>query len=751
MVAISAPPGLSKDGLSLFYTVEASLANAPILVFYGATSSIPITTNSTSLRIQSHVFTPAGLQSFHRLVVAPNSPFYEAVTHLSREEQGDEVCRAIAFSLFKYFSELPNALKRTWITRTSKQRPSSESKLFTPAHAAELASRMFKIPNAKSVIKDIETALATQSVSNIDVDLILPSNAINKTCQSRSSSLSTGEPTFEDSTTRYGKYAKLVDLFGDQTFVPSAKVRRAPSRATTFNKSEHFSRAQKENLRREMCELVDTEENYLSKIHDLVHGVAADLRKKGRLQATYSASVDEAVLKSLFPPSLDQILQTNTEFYQAIRELLEGTENEAIEDIQTTLDSSVPQVQLSFDTSDHTGSLAIANCLVTCFPQFQECYGNYILAQQEFIHVLRSSMRDRTSLLTRHIQEIGEQRIMSMLIEPVQRLPRYSLYIDNIIKQLPAKHLAIKPFLKAKNIIAGICSQDSIFTQHSRLLENLRHLIPSWPSAFRPEGRLITATDVDDVKAPFSPKAHPQGNKPSILILFAGSLVILEKASAGAISARGLLAEVENPNLTGAVSQGRPHDHHSGLIFTQGHSLMQIDFVEMSSDTLLRLNPLSVSSQTKSHIRSFGAAMLDKVIILYLGGAFEAKVSCFIKDIILARIEGRFTETLRGNGNWEIRSTELEKLYVGLSAAVFEETSERTEQSTNFPAPIRISIGAADMGHEFTNKEGVDVAVSVSDRGEGFYCFEIDALNERRSRDIVTSTEFLPVLTKRSK
>jgi len=483
-----------------------------------------------------------------------------------------------------------------------------------------------------------------------------------------------------------------------------------------------------------------------------VNSVAKQFREKARHKAAHSNSPDEDVLDNLFTPSLDQILQVNTGFFHATRELLEATENEAIEDIQTTLDSSVPQVQLSFDTSEPTGSLAIANCLLAWFPRFEKCYGAYILAQQEFSHVLRASLRDQTSSFASRIHETGEQRLMSMLIEPVQRLPRYSLYIDNIVKQLPTKHPALNPFLRAKDIIAEICSQDSDSSQHSKVLQIFRQLIPSWPSAFRPQGRLVTAIDVCDVNPPFTQKSHPQGSKALVLVLFVGSVVLLEKASAEAISARSLLAETENPNTVISTSRAMSPDYHSGLIFVQGYSTMQIGIGEMSNNSFLRLSPLSISSQCRHHIQDCGASLLTRVVVLSLEGAFEGKASRFAKEIIKARIEGRFSDEVRDSQKWEVRQTEPETLHLSLFTAIFEDGMSGTEEGPFLPAPIRMTVGMeTDVKSLHLNKEGISVAVAISDRGEGFYDLEIDAVGERRTRDIVTATEFLPVLSKRRK
>lgn len=743
MVAISAPPGLSKTALSLFHTIDEALSNSPILVFYGSTSSIPITTNSTSLRIQSHVFTPAGLQSYQRLVVAPNSPFYDAVACLSREDQGDEVVRAIAFSLFKYFSELPDALKKLWIARAAKQQPGSESTFFTQAHAAQLASRMVRMPDARGVITDIESALAAQTVSYTDIDLVLPPGVIINTHDSTQNPTVQSNRNNNDTEIRYGEYAQLVKQFGDTVFIPSSKLRRAPSRPTALNRSEHFSKSQKEKLRREMCEFVDTEESYLAKVYNLVHDIADNVRQRVISAAPHPSNRDLEMLNSLFPPSLDQILEINTAFFHATRELLEMTENEAIADIESTLDSSVPQVKLSFDTREPTGALLIAKCLLDWFPKFRACYGAYISTQQDSGHVLKACIRNPSSIVGSCIQDIGDQRLMSMLIEPVQRLPRYSLYLDNILRILPAKHPALEPFLKAKDVIADICSQDSTLSPNSKVLDNLRQAVPSWPFAFRPRGRILTAVDVDELRAPYTPGTKQQDCKSFVLVVFAGYLVFLEKASAIATTARSLLTEVESQSMV-----TKPHDYHSGLVFEHAFSLTQVELTQMNHDSLMRLSPSLMSSGKQTP--GYGTTLLEGIRIFSIGN--EEKAHRVIKDIIKARIEGRLPEDLCESAKVEIRVSESESLHMCLFAAVFEQGVEQMEGISVVPSPIRISVGVdEDTSLLLTKREGIDVAVAVVHQGHGFYCIEIKADGDRVTRDIVTSTEFIPVLTKRRK
>lgn len=437
MVVINPPlPTLSADVLSVFYTADQLLSGAPVLMFYGPSATTTAITSTS--RIQVHIFSPAGFHTFPRLTVSPSSPLYAAVHCLAREEQGDEICRALAFTLYKYFSELPDCVKEAWETRSNSlgKLPHAPT-LFSEAHAALLASHMAKVENPADVISEVKQALGEQTLSWLDMDVVLPPGSFKtRDKPPRESGL------FEESEDqivgeRYGNYAQVVKLFGEPSFLPTSKLRRAPSKSTGISRSQSFSRRQKESLRREMCELLDTEESYVSKIYDLVHSVAQDFREKAKNKSQDSSSPSAQALKGLFPPSLDQILDVNSKFLEDIRTILEETENDAIQDIESATDEIfvVPQ------TADHvkadvTGALAFAKCLLAWFPKFADCYTSYIQAHSQFSHFLKIFMKETGSSFSKRVQETGEQRLTSMLIEPVQRLPRYNLS-SNIAENNP--------------------------------------------------------------------------------------------------------------------------------------------------------------------------------------------------------------------------------------------------------------------------------------------------------------------------
>ncbi|KAI7160415.1 hypothetical protein KC316_g13008, partial [Hortaea werneckii] len=218
-VVVPGPPALSGD-LALFHTTDPLLSNSPVLIFHGPAATI----GATSSRIQVHVFTPAGFGSYARLAVSPTSPLYSAVNNLPREEQGDEVCRGLAFGLKRYFSELPETVKKQWCTQAKAPSPGM---MFGDDHIAVLATRMTRIDNVDEAITIIDQAFGEQRQSWLDVDVVLPPGSI-KESQRRSESIGSedaSEP--EQVQERYGKYAELIAGFGDTAFLPTSNLKRA--------------------------------------------------------------------------------------------------------------------------------------------------------------------------------------------------------------------------------------------------------------------------------------------------------------------------------------------------------------------------------------------------------------------------------------------------------------------------------------------------------------------------------------------
>ena len=738
MVIVVPPPAeLSAETVSLFTTTDPFLSNSPVFVFYGP--SVAATGISSSSRIQAHVFGAPGLQSYPRLTVSPSSPLYAAVNGLPREEQGDEICRGLAFSIYKYFVDVPEEIKACWAEQLfSTRKPHSAFNLFSDTHAALLASRMTRIENVKDVANDIRLSLAKQSISWLDVDLVLPPGSIQKIEHVETD----GQDDSEDASivARYGAYAPLVQIFGESAFIPTSRIRRAPSRPTAINRSMSFSKKQKEGLRREMCEFVDTEESYVSKIYDLVHSVAADFRQKAGNKAPNSTSPTSQALAGLFPPSLDHILTLNTGFMEAVRSVLEETENSAIADIDASEDDqSTPFNPGETKRSDITGAMAFARCLVEWFPKFADCYGDYMQVHADVSQLLKAFMKDTGSSFSKRVQETGEQRLTSMLIEPVQRLPRYNLYIDNIIKQLPVRHPAIKALLTARDIISEICSRDDPSKNQSKVLDRLQGLIPSWPKEFRPDGRLITAADVIELAPPFHLVNSRQGQ--GIILLFSNYVVLLVKSSVSAMTARGLLAEIDKPQSNTLTHGDRPCTPQN-LDFLQKLEIPYAHFTELEGGSTIQLlcpktslNLLDNTGPTSFIARAF-----------YLSGGYENKASRWIEEVVRARVEGRYPESERECHSWGVRSIYDRTEDINLLAAISE-----IRLPGKYRAPICISCEPTKREITEAEKEGVLVFALVVPADGDIYRVELHTYQNHVSRNHVKAEEILALLSKKGR
>jgi hypothetical protein len=677
------------------------------------------------------------------LTIAPSSPLYAAVNCLPREEQGDDISRGLAFSLYKYFAELPQHVRQEW-----ENDPNALGKLrnaptlFSDAHAASLASRMVKVENASDVIRDIRQGLAEQTVSWHDLDVILRPGAINVIENAVRDSASSDLQGENLASMRYGEIAELVQLFGEPAFLPTSKLRRAPSRPTALNRSAKFTKTQKENLRREMCELLDTEENYVGKVRELLHSTAREFRDKAKLRDPTSSSPSEEALKGLFPESLDQILEVNCGFLEALTKVLHDTENEAIQDIESTPEQTLPYAPNGPTATDVTGTLALATCLRTWFPKFADCYPHYMKAHVKFAHYLRLFMRDAGSSFSKRMFENGEQQIMSMLIEPVQRLPRYNLYIDNLVKQLPSRHPALKVLLKARDTISEICSQDATAVDPSRMVEHLRRLIPSWPSQFTPRGRLVTAVDVAELPPPYSIETIGKRATFGIMLLFTDHVVILKKLSQSSVSARGLVAQVDGSD----VANSRTDD----LIFKQSFELNYFDMTEVDSFKMVQIMPHKSShSRPASRLGSNTASSTAQIFYLY--GAYEGKANKFIEELTKARIEGRYPEAERESQKFEVRSGAVADLtfFSGLS----EIQKDHALEGRGPPSRARIWIDPIEGAFPGSAISGVDIyaSVTLTQNKDTPYKLDFYAPNDYHFVDDLNAKEFLPVLAKRCK
>ena len=745
MVVLStALPALSDETVSLFYTHDPLLENLPVLLFYGPSTTGNSTQNSS--RIQAHVYTLAGFQTFPRLTISPSSPLYAAVYHLPSELQGDEICRGLAVSLLSYFAGLSDVSKATLKELAARRRPNRVAPMmFDEMHAGELASRMIKVEDSSEAIAYVKSALTPQSLTWLDVDIVLPPNTFNRASDSDGIDQAPSVDDYGLPFYNYGQHDSLVKLLGSPSFLPTSKLRRAPSKPTAHSKSRSLLQEQKVSLRREMCELVDTEERYVEKIHNLVNGMAVDFRQRLRNVAIS----EDGLIDKLFPPCLSSILELNKNFYEAIQEILHCTENEAISDIEGSL-SSDNSFAPGMRNRDPTGTATFAKELLKWFPEFFKPYQEYMRVSTDFPNIINEGLQDATTDISVIINDIGEQRLRSALIEPVQRLPRYSLFIDNMANLLPASHPALSSLLKARDMITDICALDSSsFTDNTRTVSSLRNLIKDWPNSFSPRGRLVNAVDVVQLKPPYGPS---QDGQAGLLLLFPDSIVHILKTNSSAVSARGIMAEVDRPFI--ATSRGSPlvSSIDKGLKYQAAIDISGLRLTEHEEGHLLWMYATSDLALTRPQQLNGTHPYMTGTNVFSLQGTQERRTSRFAEEVIRARLESRFSEDIRESDKWALRSIRCLSSNLSVLGAVWEEGATFENQLASNLSRIRISIGSGKTAKAILVDNGrLAIVACITPHEHDKYHIDVQGVDGSRFVDDVTSENATMILINRRK
>lgn len=735
MASISDPlTDLPLEDLSLYHAVDPFLAS--IFVFHGPVSTANSTVSSS--RIQIHIFTPAGFQSYPRITVSPTAPIYAAVNHLPREKQGDEVCRGLAVGILKYFSDLPEPVKNSVLMIAKSEKQGARlPKLLDETHAAELANKMQMVESSSDVVHSLKDAYKERKVPWIDVDVMLPAGTIQppKNTDEPEADTSRRESSFD----QYGKYSSVIQLLGAPVFLPTSKLRRAPSRSTNLSKSKLFSKSQKEALRLSMCEVVDTEERYVAKLYDLVHNVVEEFLQKARSKPVSSDSPDEASLTQLFPPCMNDILETNMGFLDAIRQVLEETEQQAITDLASDTDLGSYANRGSNRKKDPIGALAFADSLQEWFPKFSQPYGDYMRAHNGFSQVLNNFLKDNNSSFSKRVYETGEQKLRSLLMEPVQRLPRYSLLIDAMTNSLPSMHPAVRPLLKARDIIKDICSLDSpVQNDHSKSLKRLQGYVEAWPSSVLPTGRLIAMVDFYEISPPYRIDSSATRSGAGILLLYQDCFVMLSKSPESNITARSLSSELDMPSNGSDISLPTTELNFSRFI--------DIGHIRCSQSNCGRMMYLTPAD---SLVRNQRPRRRETLYALELKGTYEGKANRLIEEVVKARIEGRFSEKERESGKWALLSPTNTYGNLGILASIFEE-DENGSKPMSRPSIFRVVFDKPKAAvRKAMEDPNVEAVVSVSLHNAGRYKLEMESVVGVTSSDTVDANDFMSVLSKR--
>ncbi|KAK5085901.1 hypothetical protein LTR05_005190 [Lithohypha guttulata] len=415
----------SNETATIYYAEDAPYLPR-ILIFYWPVQAVG--SLSSASRVRTTILSAAGFRSFSAFSVAPSSSYYSAVHKLPDEKQRDDVCRALAFALCRYFSEVPTEVKNAITEENLREGPGLK---WGQTHAAQVACKMSKVINADEIIDALRPFSKEQPATPAPPPVMRPVASIRKT---RPSYL----PADPNQTSLgFGRFA-----------TPSKRIpsghKRSPS--ASMMKKAAITAAHKQNveeleaLRFKMCELVDTEDRYIIRVQELIDLVIA----QGRTAKSIS----------------NQIKDLNLAFLDDVESVLQSTEDQALGFIEQ---SPVQQSAAATQPKDPIGILAFAKVLLNHFPKFPVPYRSYLDLHSQISSNLDQFFKDDATSV---------QIAPSLLMEPAQRISRYGLYIDNMIPQIPpSSTLAIRTLEKARKIIAEICEMEPAA---STILDSLR-------------------------------------------------------------------------------------------------------------------------------------------------------------------------------------------------------------------------------------------------------------------------------------
>ncbi len=496
-----------------------------ILIFYWPVHAVG-SLASTS-RIRTTILSAAGFKAFGAFSVAPSSSYYSAVHKLPDDKQRDDVARGIAFALCRYFSEVPTDVKNAITDENLKEGIGLK---WGQTHAAQVTCRMNKVINAREVVEALKPFSKDHPPSPSPTTPVRPVASIRKT-----------RPSFLPTDSSH------VPSRPAQSATPGRRVpsghRRTPSSSTpTARKNPMIPGAKlsverMESLRFKMCEFVDTEDRYLSRLNELIELITHQARTPKSLSSKSSNSSKQRTVDAMiqFPSLLDQIKDLNLAFLDDVEATIQHTEDSAL----ALLDQAGPAMDPSQLAKDPVGIYAFAKVLLNHFPKFLVPYRDYL-----DLHSLISSNLDQ------YLKEgnYSVQQAPSLLMEPAQRISRYGLYIDTMLPSIPqTSTMAIRTFEKARKIIAEICEMEPAA---SAILDSLRIEHEARRRAYSPTKLLsgLTRSNGSVREAPALTPSLRDRDTPKLFHSLGRSLSRRNKS---------------RPNLNGILSEQNPEQAHN--------------------------------------------------------------------------------------------------------------------------------------------------------------------------------------------
>ncbi|EPS43341.1 hypothetical protein H072_2601 [Dactylellina haptotyla CBS 200.50] len=632
--------------------------------------------SGTSSRVDAHIYTACGFVSYSRMTVDPSSAVYQAVNFMPIEKTESEVYRALAFALCRYFVELTVGVKGT-TSATAKVAKTSKPEPFSAAHAGELAARLVRVDD-DAAITSILAALRPRYIPSMDIDLVLPPQGTYRTSQ----------------------YRRLLQFMGD-VHKQDTNLKRRPSRVerTRPKSIPALPQSNPEKVAIKLQELLDTEVKYVEKLQRLLVDVVKPERQIA--EQAEAPEPNETTLARLFPSYLDEICQLNANF---------------LADLSKAMD-------------DDDGVEAVVNTFLNHFPNFHTPYSKYIALNPASGGVLGELARSGSAFSQRMVGH-GEQYLKSTLMEPIQRLPRYTLIIDGVLNNIAVTSAIAPKLVEAREIVSKTCEMQSAPAQErAQTITRLSSLISGWPANFKPGGPLVTAVDLTEVAAPYTDNADKFN---VIILVFTDSIAFINRPSPASMKAQGVLTEITMPpSIQNSIRREAADLHFAGC------TSLKYNRYSTSDDGSAMWITLTKDLEEVYDMRESAVGMKK----FLPSGSWEGKANELVEEIIQAQLQSKSrVQEIRWSGDahskfdslelwtsiYEPRDFELEKspsralIQLGVEHPTFDVRTKTPEISAtmNFVSSGKIRIDILDMGKiAFTETVGeLDILTVLTKR-----------------------------------
>ena len=217
---------------------------------------------------------------------------------------------------------------------------------------------------------------------------------------------------------------------------------------------------------------------------------------------------------------------------------------------------------------------------------------------------------------------------------------------------------------------------------------------------------------------------------------------MLRKRGLGALSARGLVAEVERPTIR---IKALGDEISMTLTFSSEFPLSTLRLSHSENGRLLWLGC--------SNIPHNGSFVQNSTItkVFALSSSFEGKAARLNEEIVKSTIEGRFPESLRESDKWTLRTINSPQ-GLGVLAAIFE--NEHADQSGVLPlsSHLRVVIGGTGTTKSIlAANSAIHIACCVSHLGNDMYRLDCRSVDGNASTDTATTDGLSQLLLKNGK